>query len=842
MLLNYLLTAWRRLRKNKGFFALNFVGLYLSVTAALLIALLILFESSFDRGSAVGASRSVVGGGVSSSVVGGGVSKGGLDGDGKLYRVCAENTGEGGVSYTGVTPYPMATALRALLPEAKVAQIAWQGDLTVLVGEQALTEKKTVFVDSVFPKLFPVDVKEGSLERAFSEPGFCALTESTAQKYYGRESAVGKRIKVNGKVDLQVAAVVADAPANSHLPYNLLISYKSFGPDFIGGFSIDQWALNADGYTYVSLPSAANVTPAESILAGLAKEHLKTEEKRQKTRYFLQPVSAIHYDTRMTATNPAYTISTRYLYLVGAIGLFLLLAASINYTNLSTALAIRQSKEVGIRKTLGATRQQLIRQLMTEAFLLTGMAILAAALSVRLFLPAMNSFLDRQIPLSWLSWASGGFLLALWAGVSLLAGFYPAIVLSGFRPVTALKSRVFTPGASVLNLRRGLVVFQFVTAQVLIICAVVVARQMAFVRDAPMGFDKDVVVDIGLGGKKAEDMKAFRSRLLDIPGVENVSFALAGPVSKNAAGTSFNLRENFRTKQYDVAVKATDEHYLDTYGLSLVAGRWFSAAEEKAAEEVEKTKVPDSLLPQHYAFVLNETAVKTLGFRRPEEAIGRYVTFGFNDISAPVVGVVKDYHVASMHDAIMPVLMIPFPFLYYSAGVRLRGGHSAASAMAAIEKAFKAVYPRELFEADFLDETVAAQYKEEQRTQGLFQLFTGLSIAINILGLIGLLSFLIESKTKEVGIRKVLGASLGDISFLLSREFLKLMGVAFLIAAPVAGLLMYRWLQDFAYRTHLSAWVFLGGLGITFVVTALAISFQTVRAALVNPVKSLRSE
>ena len=816
MLLNYLLTAWRRLRKNKGFFALNFTGLYLSVTAALLIALLILFESSFDQGT-------------------GGAGA-------KVYRVVAENSGDKGASYTGVTPYPMAKALRAVLPEgARVTQLDYEKDMTIVVGGTALKERQVLFADSVFPRVFPLRVNEGSLARAFSEPGFCVVTESTAKRYFGNGGAVGKRLKTNnGKLELEVAAVVADAPGNTHLPYHLLISYKSFSSDFIGGFGLDTWTMNASGYTYVALPSEANVAPTERVLAGLAKEHLKSETNRQQEHLFLQPVRSVHFDTRFTASNPAYTISTNYLYLVGAIGLFLILAASINYTNLSTALAIRQSKEVGIRKTLGATRQQLVRQLLTESFFLTGLAILAAGLSVRLFLPAMNSFLDRQIPLAWLTPASGGFLLALWVAVSLLAGFYPAIVLSGFRPVTALKSRIFTPGASVLNLRRGLVVFQFITAQVLIICAVVVARQMIYVRNAPMGFDKEMVVDIGLPNNKPVEMKAFRSRLRDIPEVENVSFSIGGPVSDNHAGTSFNLRELFKTKQYDVAVKAADEYYLSTYGLNLIAGRWFDAADEKAAEEMETTKVPDSLVSSHYAFVLNETATRTLGFRRPEDAIGRYVTYGFNNVSARVIGVVRDYHVASMHDAIMPVIMVPFPFIYYNVGVRLRG--FSASAVAGMEKAFQAVYPHELFDSHFLDQTIAAQYAEEQRTQGLFQLFTGLSIAINILGLIGLLSFLIESKTKEVGIRKVLGASMADISLLLSRDFLKLMGVAFLVAAPVAGLLMDRWLQDFVYRTHLSVWVFAGGLGITFAVTMVAISFQTVRAALVNPVRSLRSE
>ena len=831
MLFNYLLTAWRRLRKNKGFFALNFFGLYISVTAALLIALLIFFESGFDSDGAMPGARDGV----------------------KVYRVVTENTTEKGATYTAVTPYPLATGLRAVMPAgpggmgaagktgALVTQIDYEDDVTVLVGEQTLRQPKVVFADSVFPRVFPLRVTAGSLARAFSEPGFCVLTESTAKRYFGEKGAIGKRLKLNSKIDVQVVAVVADAPVNTHLPYQLLVSYKSFGPDFIGGFSTDQWSLNASGHVYVALPSEANVAATEQILAGLAKEHLKSEENRQKTRYFLQPLRAIHYDTRFASSNTGYTISGSYLYLVGAIGLFLILAACINYTNLSTALAIRQSKEVGIRKTLGATRQQLVRQLLTEAFLLTGAAILAAALSVQVFLPLMNGFLQKEIPTAWLTPASGGFLLALWVIVSLLSGLYPAAVLSGFRPVTALKSKVFTPGASVLNLRRGLVVFQFVTAQVLIICAVVVARQMAFVREAPMGFDKDLVVDIGLPNNKASEMKAFRSRLRDIPQVEDVSFSIAGPVSHNSAGTSFNLREQFKTKQYDAAVKAADEYYLKTYGLTLVAGRWFTGTEEKAAEEMETRKVKDSLGGSRYAFVLNETATRTLGFRRPEDAIGRYVTFGFNDISAPVVGVVKDYHVASMHDAIMPVLMIPFPFIYYTVGVRLRGGYSAA-AIAAMERAFKVQYPHELFEAHFMDETVAEQYAEEKRTQTLFELFTGLSIAINVLGLIGLLSFMIEAKTKEVGIRKVLGATVGDISLLLSRDFLRLIGVAFLVAAPVAGFFMRRWLNDFAYRTALSWWIFAGGLVVTLVVTAVAIGVQTVRAAVVNPVRSLRSE
>ena len=813
MLLNYLVTAWRRLRKHKGFFTLNFFGLYISVTASLLIALLVFYEAGFDRNASKGL---------------------------QVFRVIHESTNDKGEAFNAVTAYPLARALRVAMPgEQDIAQIHYEREVSVLIGDQVLKEHGVVFADSVFPRLFPLESISGSLARVLSEPGFVALTESTAKRYFGTGEVVGRRLKLNRNLDLQVAAVVADAPANSHLPYHLLVSYSSLTKDFIGGFPLDQWTLSVSGYTYIGLREPVNVARTELILADLVKKNIQPQERHGKTHYKLQPLAEIHYDTRFASSNPGSTTARSYLYLVGAIGLFLILAACINYTNLSTALALKQSKEVGIRKTLGATRRQLIRQLLSEAFLLTGIVILAAGASIRLFLPLMNQFLQKEIPLHWLTPASGAFLLVLWAVVALLSGLYPAAVLSGFRPVTALKSRVFTPGASVLNLRRGLVVFQFMTAQMLIICAVIVSKQMNYMRSTPMGFNKDLVVDISLPSNKLPELRAFRSRLTDIPGVNRVSLSLGAPITDNRVNTGFNLRERYKEKQFEVAVKAADHDYLPIYGLQLVAGRWFEETDDLQVETAVEAKLADSL--KHYAFVLNETAVKTLGFRSPQEAIGRYVTFGMNDISAPVIGVVKDYHIASLHNAVSPVLMVPFPFFYYNAGIRLAGGYSSTT-MAAIEKAFTATYPHQLFEARFLDQAVAELYAEEQRTQTLFSFFTGLSIAINVLGLIGLLSFMIEQKTREVGIRKVLGASIGDISYLLSKDFLRLSCVAFLIAAPAAGLLMDRWLRDFAYRTAFSWWVFVASLAATLVITALAISFQTVRAAVVNPVRSLRSE
>ena len=813
MLTNYLKAALRRLRKDKGFFALNFTGLYISVTACLLIALLIIYETSFDKGG-----RS----------------------DLQVYRVVNQFQNEHGAQYNAVTPYPLATGLRAAMPSEKlISQIHYDKESSVQVaGQPVVKAGAIVFADSVFPRLFPLTVRAGSIDRAFSEPGFAVLTESSAQRYFGSGDAIGKRLKLDGKVDLTVAAIIADPAPNSHLPYTMLASYPSLTPDLIGGFPLNQWSLNANGFVYVGFTGAGiggQVAQTERILADLVRENLTSKDPTQKANFVLQPLRSIHYNTDFAGSNPGYTINGNYLKLLAAIGLFLILAACINYTNLSTAMALKKSKEVGVRKTLGATREQLMRQMLVETFVLTGLVVFAAALTAGFFLPVLNRFLDKQIPANWVGWASAGFLLALWALVSVLSGIYPAFVLSGFNAVTALKSKVSTPKASMLFLRRGLVVFQFMTAQILIICAIVVSKQMQYVRSQPLGFNKNLIVDVDLPNSKGDKGRAFRSRLENIPGIARTSFSVGAPISDNHIGTGFNKREYFRQKQLDVQVKTADKNYLDTYGLQLLAGRWFDADDEMRVSG----NGPDSL--KKYAFVLNETAVKALGYRSAQEALGQFVTFGFNNITAPVIGVVKDYHVASMRQAVSPVLMVQMPFFYYNAGIQLTSGYSPAT-MDAIEKAFDEVYPQELFNAHFLDEDVTALYKEDRRTQELFELFTGLSIAINILGLVGLLAFMIEQKTKEVGIRKVLGASVSDISLLLTRDFLRLIGVAFLVGAPLAGLLMSRWLDDFAYRTSLGWEVFGGALFCTVVVTFVAVSFQTIRAAVRNPVRALRSE
>ena len=809
MLKNYFITAWRNIKKNKGFFALNFIGLYISVVACILIALIILYETSFDNHV-----EKVL----------------------SIYRVVDNSASPTAKTFSAVTPYPLAKAMRIAMPDQLfIAQIHYEKDDLVSFGNKKFKETNIIFADSVFPKLFPLDVKSGSILRALAEPGFAILTEKSAQRYFGKENAVGKRIKLANLVDLEVAGVVRDAQPNTHLPYNMLVSYFSFRPEFIGGIPIDQWGVHSAGFTYIGLSGDNKVKHTETILRSIVAKYIHQENIGVKTEYKLQPLHDIHYNQLYAHNNPSYTINYGYLYLTGAIGLFLMLAACINYTNLSTALAIKKSKEVGIRKTMGATRYHLMKQFLSETFLLTGLVIIAGTLSVRFFLPILNNFLDKNIPLNWLNFQSSFFMISLWIVISLLSGLYPAFVLSGFNAINALKSKISAPKTSVVVLRKGLVTFQFLTAQILIIGAIVVAKQMTFIESTPLGFEKGKVINIDLPENKPAQLESMRNQLSAIPGISSFSISLDAPIGHNQVNTEFNLKEKYTTEQIPVAVKAADRGYLKTYELQLLAGRWFDENDERKIDN----SIPDSL--RHYAFVLNETAVKALGFASPRDVVGKYVTFGMNDISAPVIGVVRDFHIASLRQAVSPVLMVEFPFFYYTAGIKLTAGFKP-STLSAIENAWTSVYPQQLFENSFLDEKVAALYKEEKRTQQLFNIFAFLSISINVLGLIGLLSFMIEQKTKEIGIRKVLGATVKDISFILSRDFLRLIIIAFLIGAPIAGLLMNKWLQDFAYRTELSWWVFAVAVLAAIVITCIAVGFQTIKAAIANPVDSLRTE
>jgi len=493
---------------------------------------------------------------------------------------------------------------------------------------------------------------------------------------------------------------------------------------------------------------------------------------------------------------------------------------------------------VGVRKTLGANRSQLALNFLGQTFVLTLGASVFAIATAHFLLPALNVFLDRNIAADWLSPQTLALPAALCLLTTLLSGLYPAFILAGFSPAEALRSHfnVRRSRAS-LTLRRGLVTFQFVVAQVFIAAVIIAASQMQYLREKPLGFRHNGVLDIRLPESRSGKVTALNSEIAHLPGVKNTSQSTGAPTSKWAQlGTIFNLREQFDNSKIEVAVKICDPHYLETYGIELLAGRFIEESDENQCLE----SIPEE--QRRYVCVLNEAAVKSLGFATPEAALGHEITIGLNHVSPPIVGVVRDFHVNSLHELVNPVALMTFHQYKRNLGISLEPAAVNTATLASIEKIWKRFYPDVLFESAFLDEHLASLYRAESRAFSLFQLVTLLALLLNALGLIGLTAFVVEQKTKEIGVRKVLGANVASVVALLSKDFLKLALISFVIALPIAWWAMNHWLADFAYRVSIQWWMFaLAGIA-AVAVAFLTVSFQSIRAALANPVESLRNE
>jgi putative ABC transport system permease protein len=809
MIKNYILLAFRNFVRNKNYTLINIIGLGIGITSCVVIFLMTSYELSFD-----GFHR---------------------NGD-RIYRVVQETKTSTGIDYGSSTPYPFANAFRNDFPDVPlVTQMHYEGEATIKLGDHKQKIDYVLFADSLFFDVFDFEVLSGNPKVDLGQPGKVFLTKSLADKLLkGEKNGV---IKLNNRVELEVAGIVADPPPNSHIRFSMVVSMSSLTGDFIGGLPLDHWGLTASGLVYMVLPE--NVTPSkmETQLKQLSEKYLKKEDASRK-QYKLQPLSSIHFDEfYFYNPGPAVNASRSDLIALGILGLFILVIASINFINLATALAIKKSKEIGIRKTLGAKRSQLTWYFLSETFLLTLFAVALSLCATEWLLSWINSFLEKSIELNLLS--SPGlvvFLLTLIVFTTVLSGFYPAIVLSGFNPVAVLKNKMSASGSSGAGVRKVLVVFQFLIAQALIIGTLVVSDQMNYFRSKPLGFEKEAVINVPMPDLTKEIRESFRTRLESNSNIRNLSYSLGAPTSDNNFSTGFYLSEKGPDLQpLGVSVKTVDRHYLDTYGIELVAGRWFSEGDEKAAN----IDLPEE--QRKFNYVINEKAMRQLGFSSPEEVIGRMIGTGVYDVQGEVIGVVKDFHIASLHTEISPVVMMLLPRFYYDAGIKINMANSR-DAIQHIENTWKAIYPEYYFEYQFLDEELANGYRNDERTFTLFKIFSGVSIFIGCLGLYGLVSFMANQKLKEIGIRKVMGASVKSIVTLFSKEFVKLIVIAFIVAAPLSWYAMNYWLEDFAYRVEIQWWVFVLAIAATLVIALGTVSYKAIRAAIANPVDSLRNE
>jgi ABC-type antimicrobial peptide transport system permease subunit len=534
---------------------------------------------------------------------------------------------------------------------------------------------------------------------------------------------------------------------------------------------------------------------------------------------WLQPLSDLSYDDRYG--NYRYTtISKSSILAMGVVAIFLLITACINFINLSTAVAVKRSKEVGIRKVLGGQRVQLVGQYLAETGLITFIALLLSVGLAELTLIQLNTFLDINLHVDFGNVQLVLFLGLIWIIVSLISGFYPALLLSGFSPALALKNKITNRSTGGFALRRGLVVFQFVISQLLIVGTVILLSQMNFLESKDLGFSKEAIVTVPIPeNAPVNNKKALKSELLRMAGVEKVSLCSRPPSSGAVAMTGYNIEGV--EGEHLTQVKMADEDYIDLFQITLLDGNDLVG------------------LDSANSFLVNEKLVKSLGLENPEDIIGRVISMW--GMSLPVTGVVKDFHTMSLAREIDPTIIFNRLRRYETMAVKIKPGQ-VNETLASVEKAWSAQYPDFLFSYQFMDEEIREFYETEQKMSTLLVIFSVIAITIGCLGLYGLISFMANEKEKEIGVRKVLGASIGNILFIFSREFIVLIVIAFLMAAPLAAYVMGNWLDNFAYRIPLTGLMFVTGIVVTFIIAFVTVGFRSVRAALANPINALRNE
>ncbi|GAB3935700.1 ABC transporter permease [Mucilaginibacter myungsuensis] len=813
MFKNYFKIARRNLSRNKGYAAINIAGLAVGIAVCMLIFIVIQHHTSFDDFHTK---------------------------KDRVYRLLTEHHMETGAAYTGHDlPFALPERLKAAFPDIEeIAPIfsSHNDQLFVLDDKgdtkKAFNEQQGLFYTTPsFFKMFDLPLLAGSYN-TLKDPDHVLLTKAIAEKYFGDwKSAMGKTIKLqmggymfeHGNDILKVSGILENPPANTDLQVKIVVSY---GTGFTGEFLSRSTDLNETviGYGCYMLLSAG--TPADRFQQQLKAYSHKVKRADNKDIHIAQPLGSVHFDAA-TGNYSNKAIGHSLINVLWLIGAFILLIACVNFVNLSTAQAVNRAKEVGVRKVLGSNRSQLRWQFMVETFLIVALAMLVAVGVAGIALPSLGQLLQLSLSPNLLI---GGrvlsFLLVVSMVVTLLAGLYPSAVLSGANPVNALKSKALARAPGGVSLRRGLVVFQFVIAQALIIATLVIIKQMDHFMGQPLGFDKDAIVNVPfrIDSLTASRLSYLRNGVLAVNGVQAVSYSSNTPIENaNDKWSNVKLSGNSNMGDIKAITKFADEKYISTYKLQLVAGRNLKAS--------GLTK----------EFLVNESLVKSLGFKRPEDILGKEISIWDGVIKCPVIGVVKDFNDRSLKHGLAPLLMATNITMYTQASIKLKTSN-IASTLNSVKQVFEQALPDLVYEYRFLDDKIAGFYQQEDQLAGLYKIFAGIAIFLSCLGLYGLASFMAVQRVKEVGIRKVLGAGTGSIVILFSKEFVILVGIAFVIAAPIAWYYMHQWLQAYAYRISISWWLFAAGGLASVLIALLTISSRALMAAMVNPVKSLKNE
>lgn len=798
MLQNYLKVAWRNIRTTKVFSAINVLGLAAGLACCILMFLFVQHEVSFDTFH---------------------------KNAGRIYRITSvPQTGEE-KKELAVTPAPWGPLMKKDYPEIKEF-VRLLKDERTLAGEKGKSHSfvnEVLFVDSGFFKVFSFALLKGNPATVLTQPNSVVLTKGIAKRFFGDGDPVGKTIEVTtaftSTIDVTVTGVADEPPANSHISFGALFSMSTLG-DLSG-----LWSYHMHN-TYVLLSGGASETALNGKLRSFSPKHLANNPNADgEQEIHLQPLTAIHLRSHLVGELGANGDIT-YVYIFSGIALFVLFIACLNFMNLSTVRSLKRAREVGLRKVVGAERSQLIKQFLTESVVVAAFALVLALGIVLLVLPSFNRLAERTLTIDFTG--NGGFIVLLVAVTliaGLLSGLYPASVLSSFQPVQVLKGSFQKSGGGA-TLRKALVTVQFVISIALIASTLLVYRQLKFIENKKLGFDKEkVVVATVQKNMDGERLQAFKSSLTNTTGIVSVSAASTIPSTKIPVNLIHN--ENAADKQNrSMQMLFVDHDFIRTLQMKLVEGRDFSTAYTSDASE---------------GFILNREAVKQLGWQTAKNAVGKTFQWVLPDTvlkQGKVLGVVEDFNIAPLKTAVQPLVMHILPRRFQYLYIRV----NSSAALSAIEKRFKEFNPDQPFEYVFLDDAVNALYASERKLGKIFGYFSCLAILIACMGIFGLSIYAAQQRIKEIGIRKVLGASVISIVSELAKDFLKPVIIAALIASPVAWWVMNKWLADFAYRISIDVWVFVAAAAIAVLIALLTIAAQSIKAAVANPVKSLRAE
>jgi putative ABC transport system permease protein len=794
MIKNYIKIAFRSLWRHKGFSIINIIGLAIGMTACFLIYINIKYELSYDSFN---------------------------EKYDQIYRIGTDIKLPSTTFPISVSFVQLGPALQREYPEIKSSARISSDRFLVQYGDSKFQEDNVVYADASLFTVFTLPVVKGDVKNGFKAPFTVVMTQTFAKKYFGNSNPVGKSLLLNDKYPALVTAVIKDVPQNSHFKFDMAISYstlESINPDIL-----NNWT-RIGALTYIVLPKGYNYHKLESQLPVFASRHYTQADKNEGVSYgfHIVPLKDIYMNNKWGG--PEFG-DLHNVHIFSIIAMFILLIACINFINLTTARATERAKEVGIRKVIGAVRKQLIIQFLSESVIICLIAFLLSVLFSYSLLPLFNQLSGKVISTSIFSHSYLLQLFILSCGIGISAGLYPAFVLSGFKPITTLKGK-FSKSTKGILLRRGLVVAQFTISIVLIIGTIVVYSQLNYMRSQPLGFQKDQMLAINFYSDSTVQhrVELIKSELKKIPNVVSVTASRSLPGFGN--GNSDSKIENKAGVMQQILIDAyyVDYDFIPQFEMKLAAGRIFS---KSFGTDTTRT------------MIINETAAKKLGYRTPAEALGRdYLQWGRK---GKIIGVLKDFHFQSLQETIKPLSMIIDPDFNKMFTLKIASKDIPAT-IAAIQSKWKTLVPERPFNYAFVDETFNKQYVAQETFGNLFMYFAVLAICISCMGLFGLASYSTIQRTHEIGIRKVFGASVTGIVNMLSVEFLQLVIISLLIAFPLAWFAMNKWLQDFAYRIAIGWWVFALAGVIALVITFATVSFQAVKAALANPVDSLRSE